>query len=153
MLSNEVKELAKESILCWLATSNLDGTPNVSPKEMFVPYGEDKIIIANIASPNSVKNIKVNNSVCLSFVDIFKQKGFKLKGNARLAEKGTEDYETYLSEIHKQLGGEGFPVKSVIEVTANSVEPIVAPSYRFFPETSEEKQITSAMEAYGVKPK
>jgi len=153
MLNDEIKDSAKHAVLCWLATSGKDGTPNVSPKEMFVPFGDDKMIIANIASPTSVNNIKMNTAVCLSYIDIFKQKGFKLKGRARLAERNSTDYETYLSEIHKQLGGEVFPVQCVIEVTVESAEPIVAPSYRFFPETSEQKQIFSAMDSYGVKPK
>lgn len=57
MLSDEVKKSIEESILCWLATADSKGMPNVSPKEVFLPYGKEEIIIANIASPKSVKNI------------------------------------------------------------------------------------------------
>jgi predicted pyridoxine 5'-phosphate oxidase superfamily flavin-nucleotide-binding protein len=153
MLGDEVRKSARESVLCWLATTGTDGMPNVSPKEMFVPYGNDKIIVANIASPISVRNIQVNNLVCLSFIDIFKQKGYKISGNAQLADKGTEKYEEYLREIHGQLGGEEFPVQSIIDISVQSIQPIVAPSYRIFPETVEQDQITSAMAAYGVRPK
>jgi len=152
MLSDEVKQSASASVLCWLATTDADGTPNVSPKEMFVPYAEDKILIANIASPSSVKNIRNTSAACLSFVDVFKQKGFKLKGDARISEKGCKDYALYLAELHGQLGGEAFPVASIIELTVASVEPIVAPSYRLFPDTSEEDQIAIAMQGYGVRP-
>jgi len=152
MLSDEVKQSARASVLCWLATTDADGAPNVSPKEMFLLYAEDKVLIANIASPSSVKNIRNNSAACLSFVDVFKQKGFKLKGGAKIAEKGSEEYALYLAEIHAHLGGEAFPVASIIELTVTRVEPIVAPSYRLFPDTLDEDRIASAMQAYGVRP-
>ncbi|MFI0416312.1 MAG: pyridoxamine 5'-phosphate oxidase family protein [Candidatus Thiodiazotropha sp.] len=62
-----------ESVLCWLATSGEDGFPNCSPKEAFTFYEDDKIVIANIALPQSGKNIKANSNVCVSFINIFKQ--------------------------------------------------------------------------------
>ena len=32
MFTDEIHECAKRSVLCWLATSDADGMPNVSPK-------------------------------------------------------------------------------------------------------------------------
>jgi len=82
MISKEVKKYIDESVLCWLATSNSQNEPNVSPKEVFT-YKDDKtLLIANIASPGTIGNIKENSKVCVSFVDVFVQKGYKLKGNA-----------------------------------------------------------------------
>ncbi|MBO6514874.1 MAG: pyridoxamine 5'-phosphate oxidase family protein, partial [Phycisphaerales bacterium] len=59
-LTNDIHQLITESVLCWLATASPDATPSVSPKEIFKPYNNDSIIIANIASPNSARNIKAN---------------------------------------------------------------------------------------------
>ena len=87
MLNHAIIDAIERSVLCWLATSAPDGTPNVSPKEIFTHYGEAKIIIANIASPQSVKNIKANPRVCISFVDVFVQKGYKLLGRAEILDK------------------------------------------------------------------
>lgn len=142
----------QESVLCWLATSTPDGIPNVSPKEMFVPYGDDCVLIANIASPKSVENIECNSAVCVSFVEVFKQKGFKLSGTALLIEPSDERFEMLLKALH-QLGGEGFSVQSIIKITVNAAEPIIAPSYWLFPETTEQSQIDQAMQTYGVQPK
>lgn len=152
MLSEEVKNAIQESVLCWLATATHDGLPNVSPKEMFVPYGDDCLLIANIASPNSVANIAQNSSVCVSFVEVFKQKGFKLRGSATLIDPHDPDFEPLLVELH-QLGGENFPVRSIIKVIVEDVQPIIAPSYWLFPETTEQNQIDQAMDSYGVCPK
>ena len=76
-LTSEIKEYINRSVLCWLATVSAENIPNVSPKEIFNYYGTDKIIVANIASPQTVRNIKQNTNVCISFIDILCKKDFK----------------------------------------------------------------------------
>lgn len=93
-------------VLCWWATADEQGQPNVSPKEVFAVVDDQHLLIANIASPVSVRNIQHNPKVCVSIIDIFVQ-----------------------------------------------ALPILAPSYRFYPDsTTESGQIESAMKAYGVRP-
>jgi predicted pyridoxine 5'-phosphate oxidase superfamily flavin-nucleotide-binding protein len=87
MITNEVKKYIDNSVLCWLATCSKDGEPNVSPKEMFTYKDENTLLIANIASPSSIANIQENPKVCVSFVEVFVQKGFKIKGNAIIIAK------------------------------------------------------------------
>jgi predicted pyridoxine 5'-phosphate oxidase superfamily flavin-nucleotide-binding protein len=77
MLSPDLKAYIERSVLCWLGTVDDCGNPNVSPKEVFCAWGEDLILIANIASPESEKNIRSWPEVCVSFVDVFVQKGFR----------------------------------------------------------------------------
>ena len=75
MITREVIQSIEASVLCWLATVAPDGSPNVSPKEAFMHDGKGRIIIAHIASPQTVRNITSNPQVCLSFIDVFTQKG------------------------------------------------------------------------------
>lgn len=149
MLTKEIRNSIKECTLCWLATVDEDGCPSVSPKEMFVALGEETILIANIASPGSVKNINSNPNVCVSFIHIFKQKGFKVTGLARIIKKSNSRFNELKEELHS-LGGKDFEIKSVIEVSANKVSPIIAPSYWLFPEVTESSQVAQAMKAYGI---
>ena len=79
MLNEDIKNSINEWVLCWLTTADSDGFPNCSPKEIFTWHVENQVLIADVASPQSVKNIKASNKVCVSFVEIFKQKGFQLK--------------------------------------------------------------------------
>ena len=65
MFTQEAIKYIDQSVLCWLATSDKDNFPNVSPKEMFTHFEDNKILIANIASPNSVANILENSNVWL----------------------------------------------------------------------------------------
>lgn len=115
MINEEILQSIRQSVLCWLATVDASGKPNVSPKEMFVPYEANYLLVANIASPHSVANIKANAYVCVSFVDIFKQKGYKLSGKANLVERSDQQFEMLLSELHT-VGGKGFPVQSIIKI-------------------------------------
>jgi len=152
MLNQKVLNSINESVLCWLATANKKGEPNVSPKEMFISNGPKHILIANIASPESVQNIYSNSSVCLSFVDVFKQKGFKVKGSAKVIEKNNPEFQSKRLVL-RTLGGEKFEIKSIIEILVTAVSSIVAPSYWMFPEIKESTQVKQAMDTYGVQPK
>jgi len=153
MLSPELQASAQTTILCWLATVDADGQPNVSPKEIFTVFDPEHLVIANIASPTSVRNIAVNPRVCVSFVDVFVQKGFKVLGTARNVGRQDAEFATWATPL-QAMAGPRFPIHSVIVVRANGFEPIMAPSYRLYPgDTTEQAQVASAMEAYGVLPK
>ena len=151
MLTPEIRDSISRSVLCWLATSSADNIPNVSPKEIFTTFGDSMILIANIASPGSIRNINENKNVCVSFIDFFVQKGFQLKGRAHVVNKDDPGFEDLSAPLRK-MAGDKFPVTSVIAITVTSAKPILAPSYIFFPGTSEAGQVSSAMKTYGVKP-
>lgn len=147
-LTTAIKESIDHSVLCWLATVSTDGMPNVSPKEIFNHYKEDKVIVANIASPQTVKNIKHNQNVCISFIDILVQKGYQLKGKANIIEKSNNRFQEMEKVLIEMTGG-NFPFRSITEITIEEAKPIVAPKYVLYPETTVEQQIESAKKAYG----
>ncbi|HQO28262.1 MAG TPA: pyridoxamine 5'-phosphate oxidase family protein [Accumulibacter sp.] len=151
MLMSAVRQCAEASVLCWLATADESGSPNVSPKELFAVFDERHLVIANIASPRSVRNIACNPRVCVSFIDVFVQKGFKISGHCRNCTPDAADFFTWFAPLREKVGTR-FRVHSVLIVTAQQVEPIIAPSYRFFPdETSEASQVAAALHRYGVQ--
>lgn len=145
-ISEEIKKNIRKSVLCWLATASADGFPNVSPKEVFNIYG-DKIIVANIASPQTVKNIQQNKNICISFIDILVQKGFQIKGTAKIIQNTDTIFKKMENVLHKMTGG-NFPFTTITEITVLNVKPIIAPKYVLFPETTEQEQIESARIAY-----
>ena len=152
MLTAEVEDLASRSVLCWLATVDARGQPNVSPKEVFAIFDASHVVIANIASPTSVRNIGQNSRVCVSFVDVFVQKGFKILGTARNVGAGHPEFVRWSAPLVAKAGVR-FPVHSAIVVEAESLELILAPSYRLYAaETTELAQVQAAMLSYGVQP-
>ncbi len=149
MLTTEIKKYIDQSVLCWLATSSLDNIPNVSPKEIFTYYKSDSIIIANISSPQTVKNIKQNHNVCISFIDVLIQKGFQLKGKAEILNKSNPEFKKIEDLLLKITKGK-FPFSSVTKASITSVKQIIAPRYLLYPETTEEEQIESAKKVYNL---
>ena len=146
-LTNQVKQYIEKSVLCWLSTSS-KGIPNVSPKEIFNYFGDDKIILANIASPQTLKNIRNNENVCVSFIDILVQKGFQIKGKARIVEKQDQKFQKMETILTKMTEGK-FPFGTITEISVEQVKQIIAPKYILYPETTETEQIESAKKSYG----
>ena len=146
-ITKEIKTTIDSSVLCWLATVSNNGIPNVSPKEIFNYYKSDCIIVANIASPQSEKNIKENKKVCISFIDILVQKGFQIKGDAFIINKENDDFSEMKNILLKMTGGK-FPFQTIFKIKIENVKPIIAPKYILFPETTEQQQIESAKKAY-----
>jgi uncharacterized protein len=150
MMNDKVKEYISKAVLCWLATSNRQNEPNVPPKEIFTYKDDTTLLIANIASPVSIQNIKENPNVCVSFVDIFIQKGYKIKGVATLIDKDDEDFKIKVKPLTDLFTGQ-FPIQSIIQISVKGVHTIVAPSYFLYKHTTEQSQTESAMRTYKVK--
>ena len=147
ILTKEIKHYLQQSVLCWLATS-YENIPNVSPKEVFCYYNNDSILIANIASPTSVRNISKNENVCLCCINILVQKGIQLKGTAKVVGPSNSQFNDYLQHL-QPIAGERFTIKSVILMKITSSKPVLAPSYQFYPETTEDEQVQKAKARYG----
>ncbi len=148
-LTTKIKECIDKSVLCWLATISTENIPSVSPKEIFTYYGTDKIIIANIASPQTVRNIKQNENVCVSFIDILVQKGFQIKGKAEIIRKTDSEFSEMEKILTKMTSGK-FPFGTITKINIGQVKPIIAPKYVLYPKTTEKEQIESAKRAYGI---
>lgn len=151
MITADVRKYIEKTVLCWLATCNKQHEPNVSPKEMFTAVGDSTLLIAHLASPNSIQNIRENQHVCVSFVDVFVQKGYKLKGTATIVDRNDPAFSETVKPL-LDLFGNDFPIKAVIVIQVKKVETIQAPSYFLFPNTTEESQVLAAMKTYKVRP-
>lgn len=151
LLDQSILRLLDESVLCWLATGSDTGQPSVSPKEIFLSFNNDSIIIANVMSPKSARNLKANPKACVSFVNVFSQVGYQISGSAQYLTQSDNGYSEIERELLKITQGE-IPFKSAFRVFAEEINEIIAPRYRLFPETTEQSQIASAMLTYGVRP-
>ncbi len=150
ILNKDIKRYIDQSVLCWLATSSSKNIPNVSPKEIFTLYNDETIIVANVASPQTAKNIKENPNICLSFIDVLVQKGYQLKGKAMVVSKNDAEFTALETPILKITEGK-FPFASIFKITVESAKPILAPRYLLYPEeTTEASQIKSAKRSYGI---
>ena len=125
-------------VLCWLATADAEGQPNVSPKEVFAVVDERHLVIAHIASPISVRNIQQNPKVCVSLIDIFVQKGWKLMGHAQYVNARDDAFHAHAKPL-LPMAGDQFKIQGVFLLAVEQAHPIIAPSYRFYPDTTTEQ--------------
>jgi predicted pyridoxine 5'-phosphate oxidase superfamily flavin-nucleotide-binding protein len=121
----------------------------VSPKEVFAAVGDRHLVLANIASPTSVRNVLAGSRACASVIDIFVQKGYKVTGPSRYIRRDSTEFSEWGDGL-VAIAEPKFSVRGVIVVEAECVESIVAPSYRMDPGLSEESQVMSALETYGI---
>ena len=150
-INQAIKTDIENSVLCWLATVDTAGVPNVSPKEIFDSYNDDRIVIADIASSNSVRNIRAHPAVCVSFIDVFRQRGFKIVGTATIIPREGDDFLVVGAGLLK-MAGEDFPIRNVISIEIGRISRIWAPSYAIFPDRTEADQMRLAFQTYGVLP-
>lgn len=150
-IDQAVRTDIENSVLCWLATVDPTGAPNVTPKEIFSHYGDDRLVVADIASANSVRNLRARPTACVSFIDIFRERGFKIVGTATIIEPAEEDFAIVGADLLR-MAGENFAVRHVISIKIDHISRIWAPSYRIFPDRTEEERMQIAYGTYGVVP-
>lgn len=154
-MANPIPDWTKDLsdiVLCWLATSDASGQPSVSPKELFIAPDPNRLWIAEIASPRSMRNIRANPKVCVSILDVFAQRGHKLYGSATVEDPDSELFQTAGAALQAKAG-DAFTVRHVIAVDVDRALPIVAPSYLKTPHPSADDMRAQSYATYGVQPR
>ena len=143
----DLKEAFDSIVLCWLAIVSSEGEPNVFPKELFFVLDTETLLIANIASPQSLKNILQNSKVCVSGVNVFTQKGIQCKGIATIIDPKDSDFKVHEKVFRPLIKGK-FRIQNIISIKVKQAKKIIAPSYFFYPNTDEKEQIKQAKRRY-----
>ena len=68
-LSEKMKQLVEEQRLCFAATVCPDGSPNLSPKGTVFVWSDTELAFFDLASPQTVENIKRDGRIELNVVD------------------------------------------------------------------------------------
>ena len=63
IITDDMRRIVQATRLCFVATVDEDGTPNLSPKSSLMVYDDDHLLFANIASPNTVRNLRRNPAI------------------------------------------------------------------------------------------
>ena len=144
-----LQEFVTRSVLCWLATVDATGAPNVSPKEVFDVVG-DQLVIANIASPRSSANIRVNPLVCVSLLDVFEQEGLRISGPASVQSSNAFEGNEMRTRLEARTEGL-FPFSEMFVVDVHDVKPFKSPSWHLFPAINPAERRAAALRTYGVQ--
>ena len=115
VLNEQHKRLIEKSVLCWVATVNKDGQPNVSPKEVFELHTNNRLVFAVIASPNTLKNIKQHAKVGVSCLDIWTQKGVQMNGIAEIIDPIDNEFKELEQLLNSKNKGV-FKFRNIISI-------------------------------------
>ncbi len=99
IVEDAVNSLQKRRFLN-IATCDFDGRPNVAPK-LLLKIENNNIYLVDYVRNTTLKNLKVNPNVSISFINTDTITGFQINGGVELIEQGAV-YELLLSE-YKQM--------------------------------------------------
>lgn len=146
-LTDEMKSFVERTQLCFVATVNGDGTPNLSPKGSLVVFDNEHLVFANIASPDTVGNLRRNPAIEINVVDIFRRRGYCFTGTAELMPEGTPEYDCAAEPLWSKHG-KAYPVYEAIKVRLSGVKEVRSPAYTYGDNITEDALITAFRKSY-----
>ena len=126
MITHEIKNFLKEQKLGYVATVSVDNTPNLSPKGTIIALDEKHIIFAEIRSPQTIANLKINPKLEINVVDPLIRKGYRFKGNAKILTTGDEF--TKITCEYKKSGIKS-KINAIVKIRVSHVDEVTSPLY------------------------
>ncbi len=132
-LTDDMQRVVREQRLGYVATVCPDGTPNLSPKGTLTVWDDDHLVFADIRSPATLRNLRINPAVEINVVDPIVRKGYRFKGKATVVDHGQlkdEVREFYSSRwIDTGKSMVELELRSFVLIRVEEALPLVSPSY------------------------
>jgi len=129
MIPASVKTLIAKFPLGFVATVTPGGRPAVSPKGTFLVLDDATIAFGEIRSPGTVTNLTHQPKIEVNFVDVFTRKGARLRGEARMVRKGTDDFQALIPRFAEVWGDLAGRINMIVKIAVNKVKPLTTPPY------------------------
>ena len=116
-LTQEMKDLIEAQRISFVATADLKGKTNVSPKGSIYVIDDETLAFADLYSQKTRTNLKVNPNIAVAVVDLKRLKGYQFKGKAELLEEGDvyNDVVCYLETLPMKLPDPQYVMKIKVE--------------------------------------
>ena len=126
VISSEIKSFLNSQKLGYVATVSPDGKPNISPKGTIISWTSDLLAFANIRSPDTMSNLKINSAMEINVIDPLSRKGYLFIGTGKII-KDTPLFDEIVT--YYRNSGIQSPINSVVLVTVSSVSEVTSPLY------------------------
>jgi hypothetical protein len=130
-LTEDMKRVVNEQRLAFAATVCADGTANLSPKGTIAVLDDDHLMFADLASPQTVENLRHNASLELNVVDVVRRTGYRFKGRAVVHGDG-ERFEQLLASYASGRHVVAEPrerIRHIVVVELERCLPLISPAY------------------------
>src|SRR5699024_3419257 len=111
--------------------------PNLSPKGSVMPYDDEHLIFMDQASPGTMANLRHNPRIEINSIDVFRRRGYRFKGTAKILPPGNPAYE-WLKQKLIDLNGPGYPANEAVLITVEAAAAVRSPAYGWGHKTEEE---------------
>lgn len=115
-LSEEAKRIVSATTPAFVATASKNGRPNVSPKGSFKVIDDEHVAFAEIASPNTIANIRENPQVEVLVFNPDTWGGCRIRGRAEILESGD-----LVESFRAQFAPMKMRVRSVVKIAVEEV--------------------------------
>ena len=118
-----------EAELGFIATVCPDGTPNLSPKGTTAVWDDDHLVFADLRSPGTIDNLRLNASIEINVVDQLVRKGYRFKGtgevhtDGEVFERGVQFYEARGTVRARER------IRGIVIVAVERAMPVTSPAY------------------------
>ena len=116
-LTEEAKQAIGNMRPSLVATVSKADKPNISIKGLLRILDDEHVILADVASPRTVTNIKENHQVAIICLAVPGRKGCLIYGNGEVLDSGYE-FDKVAAEFNKS----NIKVRNVVKVTVEDVE-------------------------------
>ena len=142
-----MRRVVEEQRLGFAATICDDGTANLSPKGTVTVLDDDHLMFADLASPQTVKNLRTNPSIEINVVDPVVRKGFRFKGRGIVVDPGErfdELIERFTSGL-RAVRDARTRIRRIVVIEVERALPLVSPAYD---ERISEAEVSARWEGY-----
>jgi predicted pyridoxine 5'-phosphate oxidase superfamily flavin-nucleotide-binding protein len=115
--------------LGFVATVTAGGRPNVSPKGTFIVLDDETIAFGEIRSPQTVTNLTNQPELEVNFVDQWKRKGVRVRGNAQMVRRGTAEFGGLIDQWEGIWGDLADRINLIVKIPVDQVKPLTTPPY------------------------
>jgi predicted pyridoxine 5'-phosphate oxidase superfamily flavin-nucleotide-binding protein len=126
ILTDDMKRIIHQQRLAFVATVCADNTPNLSPKGTIAVWDDDHLIFANIRSPQTIANLRLNSAIEINVVDPFVRKGYRFKGTATVLEAGAT-YDQVIASFAAR--GVANLIREMVLIEVKRALPVTSPAY------------------------
>lgn len=129
-ITQDMVDVIESAKLMFVATVRPDGTPNLSPKGSVRALDSEHLIFADIASPQTIENLRTNPGVEVNAVDFISRRGYRFRGTAEILDPGNPDFE-WIAEWLRATHGDMTPCLHAVRVRVTEAAELLSPAYTF----------------------
>jgi uncharacterized protein len=126
ILTADMKRILDEQQLGFIATVTPDGKPNLSPKGTTRAWDDDHLVFADICSPNTIANLRLNPAIEINVVDPIVRKGYRFKGEAVILSSGSQYDE--IERAYRARGSQN-AFRHIVLVKVSYAAELISPAY------------------------